>query len=350
MPTFHRLKDGRLLFLWSNTTALPEVERIPKRGGEDVFTNRDALHAAISENDGKTWHGFREVILDEHRNKTDYAVTKGSNDRGKHQSEVVQLDNNRVLFSCGQHPLHRKLVIMDVRWLYENERGSDLGSEGTRNWSTHQFVDKIVGHCGYNRTPGAQIHNGALRLLRVEDDRLTNPNQGATWNFPTGHSGGIFANVRLNKGSSGIQICLADRWFNPTDNTVDQFANYVLHIDHEGKTPDGVQRLVPGRTHELSIHWESMDQRTTATLSIDSEDTGLSLPCKHPAQWHQLRALLQPSCPAGCPRLLDFDNKSSRPMNTTPLLILLILSFCRFPSATEPPNLVFILIDDAGIR
>ena len=103
MPTFHRMEDGRLLFLWSNTTALPEVKRLKKRGGEDVFTNRDALHAAISEDDGKTWIGFREVVLDEHRNDPDYAVTAGSNDRGKHQSEVVQLDENRVLLSCGQH-------------------------------------------------------------------------------------------------------------------------------------------------------------------------------------------------------------------------------------------------------
>jgi len=280
MPTFHRLKDGRLLFLWSNTTPLPEVERIPKRGGEDVFTNRDAIHAAISEDDGKTWIGFRELILDEYRNNEDYAVTKGSNDRAKHQSEIVQLDANRVLYSCGQHPLHRRLMIMDVRWLYEKERSSDLAKDGTKNWTTHQYINKIAGHCGYNRKPGAQVKDGALRVLRIEDETLTNQNQGATWNFPSGHIGKITTKIRLEKGGSGVQIHLTDRWFNPTDHTVDQFANYVLKIDSNGKTPDGKQLITPGTTHELTLIWQN--QNKSATLQIDGKTTNINLPLKQP--------------------------------------------------------------------
>ena len=276
MPTIHRLKDGRLLFLWSNTTPLPEVKRDKPFGGEDVFTNRDTIHAAISGDDGKTWSGFREIILDEHRNNADYAVTKGSNDRGKHQSEIVQLDDNRVLLSCGQHPLHRRLIIMDLRWLYEKERRSDLGKDGTRDWSTHQYIDKIVGHCGYNRKPGAQVIGDALRVLRVDDDTLTNPNQGATWNFPAGQSGTVHTRIRLEKGGACIQIALCDRWFNPTDPTVDQFANHVLKIDTVGKAPDGTQLVTPGKIHTLSLTWND-----TATVSIDGRSTGLTLPRLH---------------------------------------------------------------------
>ena len=273
MPTIHRLEDGRLLFLWSNTTPLPEIERRNPGGGEDVFTNRDSIHAAISEDDGKTWIGFREIILDEHRNNADYAVAKGSNDRGKHQSEIVQLDANRVLLSCGQHPMHRRLMIMDLRWLYEKERVSDLKKDGTRDWSTHQYLDQIVGHCGYNRKPGAQVEADALRIRRVDDDALTNPNQGATWNFPTGQSGTVHARIRLERGGAGIQIALCDRWFNPTDSTVDQFANYVLKIDSYGKTPEGKQLLTPGKTHTLSLIW---NQQVTVTL--DGKNTGITLP------------------------------------------------------------------------
>lgn len=121
MPCLKRLQDGRILFLSSNTTPLPELARATGRG-EDVFTNRDVHHAAISEDEGKTWIGFREIILDEHRNDGDYAVTPGSNDRGKHQSEVLELGDGKVLIALGQHPLHRKLVILDIDWLYETTR------------------------------------------------------------------------------------------------------------------------------------------------------------------------------------------------------------------------------------
>ncbi|BDS08557.1 hypothetical protein NT6N_35970 [Oceaniferula spumae] len=278
MPTFHRMTDGRLLFLWSNTTALPEVETATGRG-EDVFTNRDTIHAAISEDDGKTWSGFRELILDEHRNNLNYAVTSGSNDRGKHQSEVVQLDDNRVLFSCGQHPIHRRLMIMDVRWLYEKKRGSDLAKDGTRDWSTHQYINKIVGHCGYNRKPGAQVNEGALQVLRVDDKSLTNENQGAVWNFPTGQAGTVHTKIRLEKGGAGIQLCLTDRWFNPTDATVDQFANYVLSIDANGMCQDK-QLLTPGKSATLSVQWNVSEK--SATILIGGKRTTISIPLKNP--------------------------------------------------------------------
>jgi len=279
LATMQRLTDGRLLILWCNTTPLPEVERPGKRGGEDVFTNRDTIHAAISGDDGESWTGFREIILDEFRNNENYAVTKGSNDRGKHQSEILQLDEQRVLLTCGQHPLHRRIMIIDLRWLYEKERRSDLADDGTRDWSTHQFIDKVAGHCGYNRKPGAQVEDGALRVRRVADDSLTNPNQGATWNFPTGQSGTIHARIRLEPGAAGVQIALTDRWFNPTDPTVDRFAGYLLKIDAEGRSPDGKALLSPGTTHNLSLAWKDADRKGPVGVIIDGKDTGITLPC-----------------------------------------------------------------------
>ncbi len=267
MPTFHRMEDGRLLMFWSNTTPLPEVDRPNKKGGEDVFTNRDVLHAAISEDDGQTWIGFRELVLDEHRNNADYAVTPGSNDRGKHQCEVIQLDEDRVLFSTGQHPLHRKLMILDVRWLYEKERNSDLSKEGATHWSTHQFIDKIVGHCGYNRTAGAQVEEGALRLRRVEDETLTNPNQGTVWNFPSGHSGALTFDIRLDDPNAKAQVCLTARWFNPTDETVPQFAHYLIEL--------GSDQLEPGERYRVELRWEK-GQAAVAQVEGDDSKTLMS--------------------------------------------------------------------------
>ncbi|MFC4992052.1 sialidase family protein [Rubritalea tangerina] len=280
MPTFFRMEDGRMLFLWSNTTSLPEIETATGRG-EDAFTNRDTIHAAISEDDGKTWIGFREIILDEHRNRGDYGTVNGKQDRGKHQAEVLQLDANRVLLTCGQHAMHRRLMIMDVRWLYEKERSSDIAKDGLKDWTTHQYIGKYVGHCAYNRTPGAQVQDGALRLLRVNDPSLTNQNQGATWNFPAGDTGRLTTKVRLEKGGAGLQIALCDRWFNATDHSVDQFANYVLKIDADGKTASGKKLLTPGKTHELAITWKQVGEKGEASLSLDGRKTTIKIPCQH---------------------------------------------------------------------
>jgi hypothetical protein len=269
MPTFSRMKDGRLLFLWSNTASLPELERATGRG-EDVFTNRDTIHAAISEDDGKTWIGFRELVLDDHRGDSDYATAGGAQDRGKHQAEVVQLDDDRVLFSCGQHPRHRKLMIMDVRWLYEPERKSELAKDNA-DWSTQQFIAGIKGHCAYNRTPGAVVETGALRVRCMDDDSLASPNQGAVWNFPAGHTGEFKTSIRLEKGGAGMQISLCDRWFNPTDPAVAGQSIYTLAIDGEGRLPNGRTILEPGKKHELQFSWRNCDTGGKCTLTIDGK-------------------------------------------------------------------------------
>lgn len=284
MPTLHRLNDGRILFLWSNTTALPENEKATGRG-EDAFTNRDTIHAAISSDEGENWTGFRELILDKHRNRSDYGTFKGKQDRGKHQAEVVLLDKHRVLYSCGQHAEHRRLMIMDLRWLYEKKRSSDLAKDGTKDWTTHQYIQKYVGHCAYNRTPGAQVKDGALRVLRVDDPSLDNQSQGATWNFPSGQTGLVTTKIRLERGNqNGIKIALTDRWFNAADPSVDQFANYVLMLDKNGKTPDGKQILTPGKTHEITIIWNDADQKGTARLKLDGRLTTIKLPQLKPCQ------------------------------------------------------------------
>src|SRR5207244_3851415 len=51
-----RLPDGRIALLWNNTQNPPSID------GSEPYTNRDVVHAAISSDDGKTWHGYREIF------------------------------------------------------------------------------------------------------------------------------------------------------------------------------------------------------------------------------------------------------------------------------------------------
>lgn len=276
MPYTGRLKDGRLLALWTNTTALPECYRsnrqwcqengLKARGGEDAFTNRDSHHAAISHDEGKTWIGFREVIVDEIRNASDYATRHGSEDRAKHQSEMEQLDAHRVLISLGQHPEHRRLMVMDTRWLYERDRAW-RAEEGLDDWTIHTYIPRVKGHCAYNRKPSASLvdHKGSQAMLikRLNDKDLVNETYkvnyekaGATWNFPNGTEGIFSMQFTMNKGSEGTQVSLVDRLFNAVDETVEQFAMYTLKLKPGMKA--GTTTLEAGKSYQLTLKWQGV--------------------------------------------------------------------------------------------
>lgn len=291
MPCVNRLSDGRLLMLWTNTVPLPENMGANLRGGEDAFTNRDSHHAAISHDDGKTWFGFREIILDEHRNQLDYATFKGPQDRGKHQSEMVQLDKDRVLISLGQHPEHRKLVVFDIRSLYETSRQCNF-ENGLDNWTIHTYIPVTKGHCAYNRKPSASLidKNGKKVMLikRLEDSDLVSESlgvnyekAGATWNFPNGVKGSLSLTFTMNNGSEGTQVSLTDRLFNACDETTEHLAVYSMTLKPGMKF--GNEKLRAGKTYTLTFKWDGVhDKKSSCQVYIDkSKKPGLTLPLKN---------------------------------------------------------------------
>ncbi len=281
MPTIGRLRDGRLLMLWTNTKALPECYRSNRAwmeskgykafGGEDAFTNRDSHHAAISHDDGKTWVGFRELILDEIRNESDYATRNGSEDRGRHQSEFFQFDKHNVIMTAGQHHNHRKILKFDTRFLYEKSRFTNF-SNGTEDWTIHSFIPIKAGHCAYNRKPGAFLVNHprkssakVLNIKRVKDSDLINEKYevnyeqgGAIWNFPNGSASTVNMKFILNKGSQGTQVSLTDRLFNACDPTTKEFAMYTLNLKPGMRL--GKTILKPGVSYSLTFKWTNVTE------------------------------------------------------------------------------------------
>jgi hypothetical protein len=299
MPTFFRLQDERLLLFFCSTTPLPEVDRSADTGlreeqktglWEDVFTNRDVIHAAISGDDGNTWTGFRELYLNPLRNEGDFATRGGkevSLDKSVHQSQALELSQGKVLVAFGQHPLVRSMVIFDPDWLNETHRLDDF-SAGLDNWSTHKYYEGIKGHCAYNRDPGASLIDHpagqgkkVLQIRHIKNPELVCDVDGAVWNFPAAPKGLFTTRIYLKPGGKGGRISLLDRWFNPTDTMAYQYAMFNLKFDGTGNTAIG-PLLRPGEWNELIFEWDNI-QQGNCRLKINGETCSKVLPIHLPS-------------------------------------------------------------------
>ena len=280
MPTLLRLSDGRILFFWCNTTPLPEL---PTATGvwDDVFTNRDVLHVAISEDDGKTWRGFRELLLNGERNSPNFGNTSLGEDKSVHQVQALEVAPGKVLASAGQNKQCRRMVLFDVAWLYENERSCDF-SEGLSQWSAFRYYKGIVGHCSYNRQAEPLLiphpdrpQAYALRIGYTPNDSLVQDNDGALWNFPASPNGKTTLRIRFPEGAQQVDLVLNDRWFNPTDTVARYEAMYVLPLHRERL------KITDEDWHEVTVSWQ---KNKAARVFVDGKRRGsvaLNKPTEH---------------------------------------------------------------------
>ena len=296
MPYLFRLSDGRLLFFWNNTAMLPtrdlseypELDKVTSEGvWETVFTNRDALHAAISDDDGKTWRGFREIALTEPRNASDFRELGNDpaqeHDKSVHQTQALELPGGKVLLAYGQNSAARRIAIFDPDWLLETTREEDFRT-GLGNISNHLYVKSLsggwrgwAGHCAWNRMPGATLVRdpdtdnpppGAtrsvrevLQLARVRDPRLVSERQGIVWNFPAARKGKVTINCRVV--GAGFRLTLADHWMNPCDEVGPLRSPFSMPI---------TSKELPGTSawHVLSASWD--EDAGTVTLTVDEKE------------------------------------------------------------------------------
>jgi hypothetical protein len=289
MPYLFRLSDGRLLFIWNNTASLPtrDAAEYPELGKDElngfwevVFTNRDALHAAISSDDGRTWRGFREIALTEPRNAADFRELGNGpfdeHDKSVHQTQALELPGGKVLLSYGQNPAARRLAIFDPDWLLETSRQEDF-RHGLANISHHLYVNSLsggyrgwAGHCAWNRVPGAVMsrepdapegvwRRESMLLARIRDPRLVSDLAGAVWNFPSMRRGHIEVECRVL--GVGFRLSLLDHWINPCDIFNATRAPFDIFLD-------------PGVTGadwcRVEVVWDC--DAATARLLVDSRE------------------------------------------------------------------------------
>jgi hypothetical protein len=248
-----------VITFWNNTSPLPELnhkttrpypgDSVLKGGGENAFTSRDAAHAAISDDGGKTWKGYREILLNPIRNNADFRYLGGiavTADKSVHQFQAFELPFGKILAIVGQNPASNRMLIFDVNWLYETTRREDF-LKGLGDVSTHTYIKSVSGchmlevgngHCAWNRTysayPMPDPEGGYAEVLHVckkHDERLVNDIGGVVWNFPTASQGRVSVEMKIVQKQA--RFVLTDRWYNSCDAYAGVQSPFWFELDAE---------------------------------------------------------------------------------------------------------------------
>ncbi|MBI5395227.1 MAG: exo-alpha-sialidase [Verrucomicrobia bacterium] len=243
-----RLPDGRIVVFWNN------CEMPPRAGKDGVYSGRDALHAAISGDEGKTWRGFREVYRDATRNGS----PPKDGDRGTAYPHATVTKDGKILLVSGQGADRRRRFLVDPDWLLETSQSENFANldawhlfkgfgPAKRFWRDRVQGPALIAHPD---KPGARVLH-----IRRPDDRDAD---GAVWNFPAARRGTLTLRLRAKKDFGGALISLTDRMFEPCDDNGEKLAVFTLSIGRDGAM------LKPGQWHSLGLVWD--DKRCAVTV------------------------------------------------------------------------------------
>ncbi len=245
-----RLDDGRLVLFWNCCQRFPYA-----------YGGRHVLHAAISDDDGKTWRGYREVARDPKRNEPPPVST---HDFGTAYPFPTVANDGKVIYCTGQGEGRVLLMLLDPEWLLETHQRCDFSEGAEEDWQTFG-------------TRGADIvahpDNPQSRVLSMRKPDADWP-AAAVWNFPAGLEGSLQMRVMLNEGFAGVRIGLTDHFSTPFDREAQIFNLYNIEIGPDGKLPNG-RKLTLGQWHDLQLDWST--RRGVCRVTLDDQRAGTVL-------------------------------------------------------------------------
>jgi hypothetical protein len=252
-----RLPDGRIVVMWNNGQNPPRV------GGKLVAGGRDALHAAISSDNGASWRGCRELFRDPLRNES--PPRRG--DRGTAYSTGVVNADGKVVLCTGQGEKRRAILIFDPDWLLAKHHEDDF-SNGLDGWCAFTEFGEPETPVFRDRALGPEVidhpSKEGAKSLHIRRPR-GRPGDGAVWNFPVATKGTLKLRVTLNKGFGGANIALCDRFYNPGENEGERFAIFGLPIDANGKLLNHGP-LETNKSCVLELRWDLAKQQCEALI------------------------------------------------------------------------------------
>ena len=236
-----RLRDGRIVLFWNNCLRFPYAH-----GGRHV------LHAAISEDEGRTWRGVREVA----RDPLCHEPPPPRGDHGTAYPFPMLAKEGKVIFTTGQGPGRNFCVLLDPNWLYETHQKDDF-SVGLEDWSI--FGTKGVEVASHPEKESANV----LRIRKTHADWPAT----AVWNFPSGVKGRLRLKLLLKPGFDGALVGITDHFSVPFD-WEDEFYNLSnLRINPDGQIAKGI-KLEAGRWYTIEFNWDCAERE--CSLSLDA--------------------------------------------------------------------------------
>ncbi len=268
-----RLPDGRLVLTWCNTaeTDLRTFGRI--------YTHRDVLHMAVSDDDGETWRGFREVFRIPTRNDQNNLPRS---DHGTSYPNTAFTKQGKIILVTGQgeHGGGRAVFLVDPKWLYQVEQEDDF-SRGLEKWTCYTFT-KLGSKPKRMLGPGLEDEPNSKggKVLHIRKKYAQFPGDGAVWNFPMGRKGKIEMTLMVKEGSKGTAVSLTDHHRHPNDPDGEKTAMFTFRI---GGT-NGMN-LQCNRWHRVILEWDLelnqcevlVNGKTQKTLHVNTATaTGIS--------------------------------------------------------------------------
>lgn len=285
-----RLPDGRLVVFWNN------CQMPPRHNGAGVYGGRDALHAAISADEGRTWQGFREVYRDPRRNET--PPRRG--DRGTAYPGAAVGRDGTVVLATGQGD-RRTTIVVDPDWITAREQADNF-TTGLESWHVWKEFGLAAGFWR-DRTSGpvliADPDAAGRHLLHIRRPDEHDPDC-ASWNFPAARHGSLALWIRFREGFGGLTVSLTDRLFHPGDEFGESLAIGTLAIGADGDS-GGSTRLPLDRWIILGMEWDLADSK--CRVMVDGEEIAampLAHESPHGISYVRLRSAAHSPDPAGC--------------------------------------------------
>jgi len=186
-----RLGDGRIVLIWNKCLRYPYA-----------YGGRHVIHGAISDDEGETWQGHREIVRDMRNNEP----PPYGGDFGTAYPYPTVINDDKILFCTGQGKGRVVIGVLDPDWLTEKNHEADFEN------SQDEWIFFATREVGIVDLPGEKNRKG-LSVRRISDKWPA----VAVWNFPLALKGLLDLEIMLDNVDSDCFISLTDHFSVPFD-------------------------------------------------------------------------------------------------------------------------------------